>query len=167
MPNQKEIDTAMATTASPVDKPNLGSLDIDALKKQHDVATMEIKGYELEFILNTRKILNLNTSENPITWNSIKFDKNQSDFVPNDKRGIYAFIISDKRDFLPPNGYIMYIGIAGKNSGRSLRDRYKDYFNQSEIKARPRLRKMIAQRSRIPSSNVSISRSCEGFFVNL
>ncbi len=135
----------MATTTSTVDKPNLGSLDIDALKEQHDVATLEIKGYELEFVLNTPKILDLEASENPISWNSIKFNKDQSDFVPNDKRGIYAFIISDKRDFLPPNGYIMYIGIAGKNSERSLRDRYNDYFKQSEIKARPRLRRMIAQ----------------------
>ena len=100
----------MASTPSSVDKPNLGSLDIKALKKEHEVDILEIKGYELEFVLNTPTILDLKASENPISWKSIKYDLDQIELVPNDKRGIYAFVISDQRDFLPPNGYIMYIG---------------------------------------------------------
>ncbi len=135
----------MASTPSAADKGNYGSIDFDRLERKLDAATLEIPGYELEFVLNTKKILELKPSENPISWNSIKYGKDEIDRVPNDKRGIYAFVISDQRNFLPPNGYIVYIGIAGKDSNRSLRDRYNDYFNESKIDNRPMIERMIGR----------------------
>ena len=116
-----------------------------ALERENDAAISEIKAYELKFVLNTQKILNLDATQNPLQWKSIKFGTSERDKVPDDKRGIYAFAISDQRAFLPPHSYIMYIGIAGKNSNRSLRERYGDYLTNSEVRLRPRIRNMIVQ----------------------
>ncbi len=44
---------------------------------------------------------------------------------------------------LPPHGYILYIGIAGRDSQRSLRARYRDYLNGKKVIKRPRIARMI------------------------
>ncbi|MDE0348828.1 MAG: hypothetical protein OXM56_03880 [Gammaproteobacteria bacterium] len=129
----------------PTPAQDLGSLDLVVLAHENDAAVASIKKYELEFILNTQKISDLDGSENPLTWNSIGFGKQEIDKVPADKEGIYAFVISDPRTFLPPHGYIMYIGLSGRDSFRSLHDRYSDYFKQSELQRRPRIKRMIVQ----------------------
>ena len=133
----------MPSTPSASAPADLGSLDIAALTEQNDVALAQIKAHEIKFFLNTINIRALKRSENPFRWNSIRFDKNEIQSVPNDQRGLYAFIIADQRAFLPVHGYIMYIGIAGRDSDRSLRARYEDYFKQSEIERRPAVRRMI------------------------
>ena len=134
----------MPSTPSATTPANLGSLDMAALARQNDVALAETKAYEIRFILNTNAILALEPSENPFHWNSIGFGKDEIQEVPDDQRGLYAFVIADHRTFLPPHGYIMYIGISGRNSDRSLRARYQDYFKQSEIQRRPCVSRMIA-----------------------
>ena len=116
-----------------------------ALARENDAAILEFKAYEIEFVLNTQKILSLDAAENPLTWNSIKFGAEEKENVPNDKGGVYAFVISHQRNFLPPNGYIMYIGITGENSNRSLRDRYGEYLMTSQVKRRPQITRMIVQ----------------------
>lgn len=139
----------MPSTPSANTPANLGSLDMKTLARQNDAALAETKAYEIKFILNTDAILALKPSENPFHWNSIGFGKDEIQDVPNDQRGLYAFIIADQRTFLPPYGYIMYIGIAGRDSDRSLRARYEDYFKQSEVARRPALRRMIVTWHRI------------------
>lgn len=133
----------MSSTPSDTTPANLGSLDLATLGRQNDIALAETKAYEIRFILNTDAILALEPSENPLHWNSIRFGKDEIQEVPDDQRGLYAFIVADRRAFLPPHGYIMYIGISGRNSDRSLRARYLDYFKQSEIQHRPRVKRMI------------------------
>ena len=59
-------------------------------------------------------------------------------------RGIYAFVVSHSNSVLPHHGYVLYVGIAGKNSNRSLRDRYADYLNTKIILSRDRVCAMIA-----------------------
>ena len=131
---------------SPTNPTVLGNLDMDRLRQQNDAAIAEIKGYEIKFILNTDKILNLDSSHNPLQWSSIRFGEHKEEAkLPKDKRGVYAFVISHLRDFLPQHGYIMYIGIAGRDSNRSLYARYKDYLTQSEVERRPSIRNMIMQ----------------------
>ena len=44
---------------------------------------------------------------------------------------------------LPPHEYILYIGIAGYNSQRSLRERYKDYLNAKKVIKRAKIARMI------------------------
>ena len=133
----------MPSTPSANTPADLGSLDMETLAGQIDAALAETKAFEVTFILNTKVILALKPSENPFHWNSIRFGKNEIQDVPDDQRGLYAFIIADQRTFLPPHGYIMYIGIAGHNSNRSLRDRYQDYLTQSKVERRPSVKRMI------------------------
>ncbi len=140
---QNDVHPPMPSTPSADTPADLGSLNMETLARQRDVALAEIRAYEIKFILNTDAILALEPSENPFHWNSIRFDKNEIQHVPNDQRGLYAFIIADQRTFLPPHGYIMYIGIAGRHSRRSLRARYQDYFKPSEVGRRPALGWMI------------------------
>ena len=116
------------------------------LKPENDAAITAIRGYEISFILNTDQILGLDPNRNPLEWTSIPFGSQSEEHkLPTDKRGVYAFVITDRRVFLPPHGYIMYIGISGRDSERSLLERYGDYFKQSEIKRRPCIRNMILQ----------------------
>ena len=111
-----------------------------------DAATDEIANYELRnIVLNTEKILGLVDPGYPLEWKSISFGKEQIQDVPKDKRGFYAFVVARPQDFLPPHGYVMYIGIAGKNSHRPLRDRYRDYLNPTDIVTRPRIARMISR----------------------
>ena len=135
----------MTHESQPPSAQDLGSLDLRVLADENDAALAALKKYEQHFILNTQKISDLDGSENPLTWNSIRFGKQEIDRVPDDRQGVYAFVVSDPRAFLPPHGYIMYIGLSGRNSFRSLQDRYSDYFKQSEIRRRPRIRRMIVQ----------------------
>lgn len=135
----------MTDATPPAAAQDLGSLDLTVLAEENDAAVASIKKYELRFILNTQKISDLDGSENPLTWKSIGFGKQEIDKVPDDREGVYAFVISDPRVFLPPHGYIMYIGLSGRDSFRSLHDRYSDYFKQSELKRRPRINRMIVQ----------------------
>ena len=129
-----------APTDSPAD---FGSLKLDVLAGQNDAALAETKAYGIEFTLNTDMIRALEPSQNPLEWDSIRFGKDEIESVPDDQRGVYAFVIADGRTFLPSHGYVVYIGIAGRDSDRSLRARYQDYFKQSEIERRPAVRRMI------------------------
>ena len=110
-----------------------------------DLALRELAAYRFNLLLDTRVILGLSEHEHPLNWNSIGFGANEIDKVPDDKRGIYAFVISDQRTFLPPHGYVMYIGIAGRNSNRSLRARYEDYLITSQVVRRPLINALITR----------------------
>ena len=44
---------------------------------------------------------------------------------------------------LPMHCYVMYIGIAGRKSNRSLRARYREYLNTKKIMKRARIARMI------------------------
>ncbi len=50
-----------------------------------------------------------------LTWDSILYGEEEIEKIPDDKRGIYAFIVCHNSNALPPHGYILYIGIAGSN----------------------------------------------------
>lgn len=83
-------------------------------------------------------------SVSALTWQSVPFGTADKDKVPDDKRGIYAFVLCEQNAFLPPHGYVLYIGIAGRKSGRSLRTRYGDYLNPTSVLKRERIARMIA-----------------------
>ncbi len=80
---------------------------------------------------------------NQLTWSSIKYGDAEVHKVPDDKRGVYAFAICQPSKLLPPHGYVLYIGIAGKDSNRPLRERYKDYLNGKRVMKRKKIAFMI------------------------
>ena len=80
---------------------------------------------------------------NQLPWSSVKYGEDELHKVPDNKRGVYAFAVCRQHDVLPPHGYVLYIGIAGRDSDRSLRKRYKDYLNGKKIMKRTKIAMMI------------------------
>ena len=111
----------------------------DFVNKAHE----EVGRYRIEMTLTPHNIVLTDYAIPKLTWYSIKYGDEDIGQVPDDKRGIYAFGVHHASDTLPPHGYIMYIGIAGRNSKRSLRDRYRDYLTESAILKRERIARMI------------------------
>ena len=109
-----------------------------------DQADKEIGKYRTEFSISTVKLLTTTFALPSLSWQSIKYGESELHLVPSDRRGIYAFVISHPSPVLPPHGYVMYIGIAGRNSNRSLKARYKDYLLPQKVKKRERIARMIA-----------------------
>jgi len=120
-------------------------MSIDLSKVQDFVADADkaVGRYRSEFSLSP-DLLQTDTFElTTLNWESVRYDESEINVVPDDKRGIYAFSISVDSNVLPPHGYILYIGIAGRKSNRSLRARYKDYFSTSKVLKRARIARMI------------------------
>ena len=101
------------------------------------------KKYQLPITIEPGKLMAAHSNLPPLTWTSIPFGHAAINRVPNDKRGVYAFAISYPNRVLPPHGYILYIGIAGRKSDRSLRERYRDYLTESKVKKRVHIVRMI------------------------
>ncbi len=78
-----------------------------------------------------------------LVWDFVPYGRTHIATVPNDKRGVYAFAVHQPSTVLPPNCYILYIGMAGLNSNRSLRARYSDYLTESKYMKRPKIARMI------------------------
>ena len=136
----------MAETLTPFATINEANDTWDEVDSFVDAATHEIANYELgHIVFNTERILALDDPGYLLEWKSIRFGTEQVQDVPKNERGVYAFIVAHSQDFLPPHGYVMYIGIAGKNSNRPLRDRYRDYLNPTNVLARPRIARMISR----------------------
>lgn len=121
-------------------------MDFSSLIDIVDDADNELGKYRIEFILAPKKLEFANYAFQNIPWQSVKFSKNLINNVPDTHRGVYAFAINQTSAILPPHNYIVYIGIAGRNSDRSLRARYKDYFDERKLAKRGGLvMKMVAR----------------------
>ena len=103
----------------------------------------EIASYAPDIILNPDRLLTDDFVIPSLNWYTIKYGHSELDFVPNDKRGVYAFAVRIDSDILPPHGYVLYIGIAGRDSNRSLRERYRDYLNPKKVIKRKGIARMI------------------------
>jgi len=113
---------------------------IDFANKAHE----EIGRYRINMMLAPEQIQSKEFCVPTLEWQSIKYGSDAVDQVPDNKCGVYAFVLCEKSSILPPHGYVLYIGIAGRNSKRSLRARYKDYLNtKTVVKTRPRIAYMI------------------------
>ena len=106
-------------------------------------ASQDIGRFRITFTLSPTQMMTDDYVVNQLTWYSIKYGKAQINEVPDDKRGVYAFVICQPNMILPSHGYVLYIGIAGKNSNRPLRERYKDYLNSKRIMKRTKIAFMI------------------------
>jgi len=119
-------------------------LDLNSVVDFVNQAQDEIGKFKFDVILSPDKLQRNDYILDGLTWNSILYnDADELEKIPNDKRGLYAFAICHPSQVLPPHGYILYIGIAGRNSDRPLRARYKDYLNAKKVKKRARIARMI------------------------
>ena len=114
-----------------------------------DKANQEIGRHEVRFNLSPERMLaEVGEIEN-LTWFCIPYGREQIHKVPNDRRGIYAFVVRTENKVFPPHHYVMYIGIAGKRSNRPLRARYQDYLNPNVVIKRQRIARMIGNWNRV------------------
>ena len=107
-------------------------------------AHQELGRYKLTFTLPPKNITATNYAVDSLRWDSILYGEAELEKVPDNKRGMYAFAICETNVVLPPHGYILYIGIAGRDSDRPLRARYKDYLNERKVCKRESIARMIA-----------------------
>lgn len=119
-------------------------MNLKKIRDFADCAHREIGKYRLTVTLSPDKMMMNQYDVDVISWESILYGKSELAKIPDNKRGIYAFAICHENKVLPPHTYVLYIGIAGKDSDRSLRERYKDYLNECKILKRPGITRMIA-----------------------
>lgn len=118
-------------------------MNFELLEDFANDAAKEIGKFKLDFILSPDKFLEQDLGIEQLNWQHIKYGHEQIEEIPDDKRGIYAFIVRNESLILPPHSYVLYIGMAGRRSERSLRARYKDYLNQKKVLKRAQIARMI------------------------
>ena len=118
-------------------------MNLDDLIDFADQVNQDISRYARSFILNPSRLLENNFVVPSLEWHAIPYGPAEIDQVPDDRRGVYAFAIRVESPVLPPHGYVLYMGIAGRDSDRSLRERYRDYLTQSRVKRRATIARMI------------------------
>jgi hypothetical protein len=69
-------------------------------------------------------------------WRSVPFEKNSSSSVPNDKHGLYSFILCPRVASHPENHFVLYIG---KADSMTLRERFRSYFQDMKRVKRPQI----------------------------
>lgn len=118
-------------------------MDLNSVIDFANEANDEIGKYMIDVTLSPKKMMSDEYDFASLDWSSISYGDKELEKVPDDKRGVYAFVVCHPSDVLPPHGYVLYIGIAGRKSQRSLRARYKDYLSQSGVLKRPKIARMI------------------------
>lgn len=118
-------------------------MDFSKLERFADAATQEIAKFSLEFCLSPERLKTANFGIDSLNWSHIPYGDERIEEVPNDKRGVYAFVISHDNGILPPHKYVAYIGIAGRKSDRALRERYRDYLYENKVIKRPKIARLI------------------------
>ena len=106
-------------------------------------ASAEQLKYRFTVTLDPDRLTAADSELKPLAWDSIPYGPNEIHRIPDNKRGVYAFAISYPSDVLPLHSYILYIGIAGRDSQRSLRARYRDYLNRRSLLKRERFARMV------------------------
>ena len=119
-------------------------MNFDKLRDFAKQATLEIASFKVPFVLSPKSLIADRYVLPALAWDSIRYDDDaELHKVPADRRGLYAFVVCENNNVLPPHGYVLYIGIAGRNSQRPLRERYKDYLNEKKVLKRDRIAQMI------------------------
>lgn len=118
-------------------------MDLSDISDFVNQANNEIGIFQFTMTLSPTKLTFDSFNVPSLIWDSIKYGKDEIDKVPGDKRGVYAFSIHHPSQVLPPHGHILYIGIAGRKSDRSLKARYADYLNPRIVLKRERIARMI------------------------
>ena len=67
-------------------------------------------------------------------WRSVPFEQSSSLLVPDDKHGLYSFVLCPKVASHPKNHFILYVGKADR---MTLRARFLSYFQEMAKVKRP------------------------------
>lgn len=76
-----------------------------------------------------------------LNWTATKFDKGNAGQIPNDRMGVYSFVVQPGIAEHTACSYLMYVGKAER---QSLRERFLQYFDHlSETSRRTNISKML------------------------
>lgn len=87
--------------------------------------TDALKVFERHFVISPKQLKKFSTVAS-LVWKKVEFTPANKATIPK-SRGIYAFVVEHNDLGLPPHGYVMYVGISGDTSKRTLQIRYGDY----------------------------------------
>lgn len=78
-----------------------------------------------------------------LTWTNCPFSSTPIGDIPDDKKGVYAFVVQPGIVDFPTCNYLAYIGKAAGSSG--FRDRYRKYKDElgKPSSRRPRIHRMV------------------------
>ena len=124
-------------------------MSIKTLEDFANQATVEIAKFKVAVTLSPHQLMANEYAIPNLVWDSVSYDHTELERVPANRRGVYAFAVCQNNSVLPPHGYVLYIGIAGRDSQRPLRERYKDYLNQRKVIKRARIARMIGTWHRV------------------
>lgn len=118
-------------------------MKLDTLIDFANEATNEIAKFQVSVVLSPATLMAQEYTFTALNWDSISYGDAELARVPANRRGVYAFAVCQNDNVLPPHGYILYIGMAGRDSNRPLRERYKDYLNERKVIKRAGIARMI------------------------
>lgn len=101
----------------------------------------ELKSHKLEFCLRPASWRSFRVPP-VLRWKEVKFEPASRTLIPQ-SRGVYAFIAQPEGPGLPPHGYLMYVGITGDATSRTLRTRYGDYLVEQKVLKRANIHFML------------------------
>jgi len=84
-----------------------------------------------------------------LQWNEFKYDTIDNlvaidEIINSEETGFYMFIVKPNECIYDMPKNVFYIGMSGdNNSGRSLKDRLKDYFYLNKIKKRDKVQRLL------------------------
>lgn len=99
-------------------------------------AVDQFRWYRVDrFILHATRWADYITSGPKLTWNRIRFTKDEVKKLKDDKMGLYSFVAEPQ---IAGHSAIRYLLYVGKADGESIKKRVTSYFYQSQI-AKPRI----------------------------
>ncbi|WP_420412219.1 hypothetical protein [Roseibium sp.] len=120
--------------------------DLSELEDFAATAAANIARFEVRFVLSPELMSKDPFCIESLEWDHIPYGHDQLEKVPDDSRGVYAFCICQESQVLPCHRYVMYVGIAGHDSDRSIRARYRDYLNAKKLMKRSaRVRRLFGE----------------------
>jgi hypothetical protein len=81
-------------------------------------------------------------NKTPLNWSVVKYEKHQKQKVPNDKGGVYTFVVTPNVGNHPYCSFIMYVG---KTEKQTLQQRFMQYFQEEKRPkgGRPHVKSML------------------------
>lgn len=94
-----------------------------------------------QFVISPKQLKKFSTVAS-LVWEKVEFTSANKASIPK-TRGIYAFVVEHNDFGLPPHGYVLYVGISGDTSKRTLQIRYGDYLRDKRINKRANIHYML------------------------
>lgn len=100
-----------------------------------------LKKYHVNPVILSPKRWATYTNKTPLSWVVVRFEKTEEVSIPEDRRGVYSFVVKPGIAEYPESTYLLYVG---KAEDQSLRQRFVQYFYERNArKGRPKVQRML------------------------